>query len=74
MGIDVWGVIDKNGRLEQGLWAVPNARDPNLPPALWLRVVKKRKGTFFCHHIFVGFLPIDDLTRHVGDLIVRYGW
>ena len=45
MGIGVYGLIDKWSRLELGLWAVPNPRDQDLPPALWLRVVKKLKGT-----------------------------
>ncbi|KAH6903748.1 hypothetical protein BKA70DRAFT_1110640 [Coprinopsis sp. MPI-PUGE-AT-0042] len=44
MGIDIWGIIDKYGRIELGNFAVPNARDSNVPPALWLRVVKKQGG------------------------------
>lgn len=44
MGIAVWGVVDKFSRLELGLWAMPNARLKELPPALYLRLLKKQGG------------------------------
>jgi hypothetical protein len=44
MGIGIWGVIDKYARVELGLWATPNARHQELPPALYLRVVKEQGG------------------------------
>ncbi|KAJ3495134.1 hypothetical protein NLJ89_g10675 [Agrocybe chaxingu] len=44
MGIAVWGVVDKFSRLELGLWAVPNARLADVPPALYLRLVHKLGG------------------------------
>lgn len=52
MGIGVWGIIDKYARLELGLWAVPNPRHIDLPPALYLRLVRKKKGIRF---IFIRF-------------------
>lgn len=47
MGIDVWGICDKYSRYELGLWAVPNARQSQVPIALFLRVVKEVKGQSF---------------------------
>ncbi|KAF8179208.1 hypothetical protein BJ912DRAFT_855711 [Pholiota molesta] len=44
MGIAVWGAIDKCCRVELGLWAVPNARLADVPPALYLRLVRKIGG------------------------------
>ncbi|KAJ2913413.1 hypothetical protein MD484_g7001, partial [Candolleomyces efflorescens] len=44
MGISVWGIIDKFSRMELGLWAVPNARNRNVPPTLFLYTVKKFGG------------------------------
>lgn len=44
MGIGVYGGADKFSRLDLGLWVCPNPRDGNLPPALWLRMVKKAGG------------------------------
>ncbi len=44
MGIAVWGIIDKYARVELGLWAMPNARVQELPPALYLRVVRNQGG------------------------------
>ncbi len=44
MGIAIWGIIDKCCRLELGLWAVPNARLADVPPALYLRLVRKLGG------------------------------
>lgn len=44
MGISVWGIIDKYSRVELGLWAMPNARIPEIPPALYLRTVKGKGG------------------------------
>ncbi len=47
MGIAVWGIIDKYARVELGLWAMPNARVQELPPALYLRVVRNQGGLWF---------------------------
>ena len=44
MGIAVYGIIDKFSRGELGLWAVPNSRVAVVPPALYLRVVRQKKG------------------------------
>ncbi|EAU82186.2 hypothetical protein CC1G_10588 [Coprinopsis cinerea okayama7 len=44
MGISVWGIIDKYSRMELGLFAGINARDSELPVALWLRVVHRLGG------------------------------
>ncbi|KAJ2925354.1 hypothetical protein H1R20_g11768, partial [Candolleomyces eurysporus] len=44
MGISVWGIIDKFSRMELGLWAVPNARDRNVPATLFLYTIKKFGG------------------------------
>ncbi|KAF8532126.1 hypothetical protein JB92DRAFT_3262896 [Gautieria morchelliformis] len=44
MGIDVRGICDKYSRRELGLWAVPNARMAIVPPALFLMLVKEKKG------------------------------
>lgn len=44
MGISVWGAIDKCCRLELELWAVSNARLADVPPALYLRLVRKIGG------------------------------
>ncbi|KAJ3523600.1 hypothetical protein NMY22_g11368 [Coprinellus aureogranulatus] len=44
MGIGVYGGTDKYSRLELGLWACPNPRDGDLPPALWLRMCKSAGG------------------------------
>ena len=52
IGIGVWGIIDKYARLELSLWAVPNPRQIDLPPALYLRLIRKKKGICF---IFIRF-------------------
>ncbi|KAJ3506413.1 hypothetical protein NLJ89_g6882 [Agrocybe chaxingu] len=44
MGIAVWGIIDKWSRMELALWAVPNARIAQVPPALYLCLVRKIGG------------------------------
>jgi len=44
MGIAVWGVIDKFSWLELGLWAMPNAQLKELPPVLYLCLLKKQGG------------------------------
>ncbi|TEB18294.1 hypothetical protein FA13DRAFT_1649378, partial [Coprinellus micaceus] len=44
MRVGVYGGTDKYSRLELGLWACPNPRDPNLPIAMWLRMVKEVGG------------------------------
>ncbi|KAG2003177.1 citrate synthase I [Coprinopsis cinerea AmutBmut pab1-1] len=44
MGIGVYGIIDKYSRMELILVAVPNARDDELPLAVYLRTVKKYGG------------------------------
>ncbi len=46
MGIAVWGVVDKFSRRELALWAVPNARLAEVPPALILRLIHKLGGMF----------------------------
>jgi transposase InsO family protein len=47
MGIAVWGIIDKYAREELNLWAVPDARTADVPPALYLLMVRAKKGNFF---------------------------
>ncbi|KAF8911450.1 hypothetical protein CPB84DRAFT_1671914 [Gymnopilus junonius] len=42
MGIAVWGIADKCAHMELGLWAMPNARVQELPPALYLQLIKKQ--------------------------------
>ncbi|EAU89702.2 hypothetical protein CC1G_07427 [Coprinopsis cinerea okayama7 len=44
MGIAVYGIIDKFSRMELALVAVPNARDSDVPVAVYLRTVKKFGG------------------------------
>ncbi|KAF8519694.1 hypothetical protein JB92DRAFT_3112223 [Gautieria morchelliformis] len=44
MGIEVWGICDKYSRRELALWAVPNSRLAIVPPALYLMLVKEKKG------------------------------
>ncbi|KAF9548622.1 hypothetical protein CPC08DRAFT_648378 [Agrocybe pediades] len=44
MGIAVYGFNDKFSRVELGLWAAPSARSIDLPPALFIRLIKKKKG------------------------------
>lgn len=47
MGIAIWGIADKFARIELALWAVPNARLADVPPALILRLILKLGGTFY---------------------------
>jgi hypothetical protein len=49
MGISIWGVADKFTRLEMSLYAMPNARVQELPPALYLRTCKKWGGKLTFH-------------------------
>jgi hypothetical protein len=49
MGISIWGVADKFTRMEMSLYATPNARVQELPPALYLRTCKKWGGTLILH-------------------------
>ena len=44
MGISVYGINDKFSCMELGLWAVPNARLADVPPALYLRLVLAMRG------------------------------
>ncbi|KAF8998666.1 hypothetical protein BDQ17DRAFT_1247363, partial [Cyathus striatus] len=44
MCIAVWGVIDKYSHMELSLYAMPNSRVQQLPPALFLRLVKDKGG------------------------------
>ncbi|KAJ7082929.1 hypothetical protein B0H15DRAFT_803055 [Mycena belliarum] len=44
MGVGVWGIIDKWGRGERNLWALPSVRTPDIPPALFLREIRARGG------------------------------
>lgn len=46
MRVGVYGGTDKYSRLKLGLWACPNPRDPNLPIAMWLRMVKEVGGEY----------------------------
>ena len=46
MGISVYGVIDKFSRMELALWAMPNARLLEIPPAVILRLMKEKKGIY----------------------------
>jgi hypothetical protein len=45
MGIAVYGIVDKFSRMELALYAVPDARDSNVPVAIYLRTVKEQGGT-----------------------------
>lgn len=61
MGIAVWGVNDKWARVELSLTAVPTARKATVPPALYLRLVRK-----------VGGMPVStvsDMGSELGKLI-----
>jgi hypothetical protein len=53
MGIGVYGGTDKYSRVELSLDAVPNARDPNLPVAVYLRVIKKLGGKCYISIIII---------------------
>ncbi|KAJ6470227.1 hypothetical protein C8R47DRAFT_988782, partial [Mycena vitilis] len=44
MGIAVYGIIDKFSRHELDLWAVPDSRKADVPPALYLLTVRAKKG------------------------------
>ncbi|KAF8985790.1 hypothetical protein BDQ17DRAFT_1436501 [Cyathus striatus] len=44
MGIAIWGVIDKFSRMELSLIAMPNARIQQIPPIIFLRLVKEKGG------------------------------
>ncbi|KAJ7182577.1 hypothetical protein C8R43DRAFT_868246 [Mycena crocata] len=44
MGISIWGIIDKYARTELRLWAIPDSRTPDVPPALYLILVRAKKG------------------------------
>ena len=44
MGIAVYGFADKCARMKLGLWAMPNARVQDMPPTLFLWLVKKKGG------------------------------
>jgi len=59
MGVAIWGVIDKYTRMELGLWATPNARNQELPPALYLRVVRKQGGLCI---VLTGFTHLNTST------------
>ena len=67
MGISVWGIIDKFSRMELGLWAVPNERNRNVPPTLFLYTVKKFGGQSsfdrLSMHILTSFLAKGFLCR-----------
>lgn len=47
MGIAIWGIVDKFSRLELALYAVPNARLADVPPALILRLILKLGGKLY---------------------------
>ena len=42
--IAIWGIIDKCSQVELRLWAMPDTRVLEMPPALYLHLVKERKG------------------------------
>ena len=44
MGIAIWGIVDKFTQMEMSLYAMPNARVQELPPALYLRTIKEWGG------------------------------
>ncbi|KAF8983259.1 hypothetical protein BDQ17DRAFT_1402591 [Cyathus striatus] len=44
MGIVIWGVIDKFSRMELSLIAMPNARIQQIPPIIFLCLVKEKGG------------------------------
>ncbi|KAJ7697401.1 hypothetical protein B0H17DRAFT_1197460 [Mycena rosella] len=44
MGIAVWGIVDKYARHELNLWALPDLRQADIPPALYLREIRARGG------------------------------
>lgn len=62
MGIAVWGVVDKFSRMELALWAMPNARDRDLIPGPFLRLVKEQGG--MCN--FTIYILLNDLSRYLG--------
>lgn len=78
MGIAIYGIIDRFSRMELGLWAVPNARILEVPPLLYLRLVRKLGGihdffppTLLILIILVG-MPItttSDMGSEVSRLI-----
>jgi len=45
MGIAVYGVIDQFSCMELALWAMPNPRLSDVPPAVLLRLMKEQGGT-----------------------------
>ena len=61
MGIAIWGVNDKWGRLELSLTAVPSARKATVPPALYLRLVRKIGG--------MPVVTVSDMGSELGKLI-----
>ncbi|KAJ2912735.1 hypothetical protein MD484_g7671, partial [Candolleomyces efflorescens] len=44
MGIAVYGIVDKFSRMELALYAVPDARNSNVPVSVYLRTVKQQGG------------------------------
>ncbi|RXW18835.1 hypothetical protein EST38_g7018 [Candolleomyces aberdarensis] len=44
MGIAIYGIIDKFSRMELALYAVPDARNSDVPVAVYLRAVKQQGG------------------------------
>lgn len=61
MGIAIWGGNDKWSRVELGLYAVPSARKATVPPALYLRLVKKAGG--------MPVTTVSDMGSELGKLI-----
>lgn len=74
MGIGVYGIIDKYSRLEIGLWAAPDVRHIDVPPALYLCAVREQGGMFprcllklFLTHFDVG-IPVSTTSDKGGEL------
>ncbi|KAJ7868014.1 hypothetical protein B0H14DRAFT_2346753, partial [Mycena olivaceomarginata] len=44
LGIAVWGIVDKFSRYELKLWALPDSRTAEVPPALYLRLLREKQG------------------------------
>jgi len=59
MGIAVWGIIDKCSRVELGLWAMPDTRVPEMPPAQLLHYIyvwwKREKVSGFAYYFITQF-------------------
>ncbi|KAJ7868533.1 hypothetical protein B0H14DRAFT_2572268 [Mycena olivaceomarginata] len=88
MGIAVWGIINKYAREELNLWAVPDARTADVPPALYLLMTTSDMGSetgglaaaqTLLRQIYLPDLPLDSLPAHrsvksVYNITRERGW